>query len=106
MSNRRTNHALQHDDELPPLPMDQATWQAITETLAFSPQHTRIVELILRGRKDKEIATELGLSVFTVRTYNKRIFDRVGVSDRLFLVLRIFAMAQEHVSDCSCRCKQ
>ena len=106
MSTQDTNHALQHDDELPPLPMSQSTWQAIAKTLAFSPQQTRIVELILRGRQDKEIAAELGLSVPTVRTYLKRIFDRSDVSDRLSLVLRIFAMAQELISSCTCRCHQ
>ena len=104
MPTRRINHALQHGDELPPLPLDQVTWQAIAKTLAFSPQQTRIVELILRGRQDKEIATELSLSIPTVRTYLKRIFDRIDVSDRLSLVLRIFSMAQELTSSGTCRC--
>lgn len=104
MSTQRTNHALQHDGKLPSLPMSQPTWRAITKALALSPQQTRIVELILRGRQDTEIASELNLKVSTVRTYNRRIFFRLDVGNRLSLVLRIFAMAQELTSSDSCHC--
>jgi len=78
-----------------PFPMDDVTWKSIAKQLALSPQQTRIVELILRGQQDKEIAAELELSIPTVRTYLSRIFDRTEVTDRLKLVLRIFAMAQQ-----------
>jgi len=81
--------------DLPILPMDAAIWQEVANQLALPPQQIRIVELILRGQQDKEIASGLGLSFATVRTYLKRIFDRLEVSDRVGLVLRIFAMAQE-----------
>lgn len=81
--------------DLPSLPMDATTWQAIVDQLALPPQQIRVVELILRGQQDKEIATALGLSFPTVRTYLKRVFDRAEVSDRVGLVLHIFAMAQK-----------
>lgn len=76
------------------LPLDQVTWQTISKKLDLSPQQTRIVELLLCGYQDKEIAAELRLTVSTVRTYLKRIFDRVEVRDRMALVLHIFALAQ------------
>jgi len=66
---------------------------AVVETLQLAPQQARIVELILRGLRDKQIAAELGLGVPTVRTYLKRVFVRVGVQDRVELVLRVFAVA-------------
>lgn len=78
--------------------MDKATWQRVANDLLLSPQQTRIVELILRGHQDKEIAAELSLSVPTVRTYLTRIFARTEVVDRMALVLRIFAMAQAYTS--------
>lgn len=81
--------------DLPSLPMDAAIWQSIADELALAPQQIRIVELILRGRQDKEIAADLGLSFPTVRTYLGRIFERTGSPDRMGLVLRIFARAQE-----------
>lgn len=89
--------------DLPPLPMDAATWQEIAQQLALPPQQLRIVELLLRGQQDKAIASELGLSFPTVRTYLKRIFERIEVSDRVGLVLRVFAMAQTITTT---RCQQ
>lgn len=77
------------------LPCDRQLWLAIAAELALSPQQQRIVELLLLGYQDKQIAEELKLSVPTVRTYLKRIFDRVGVADRVELLLHVFAMAQE-----------
>ena len=74
--------------------MDEQTWRRVSGQLALSGQQLRIVELILRGRQDKEIAEELGISVFTVRTYLKRTFDRTDVKGRNGLVLHIFALAQ------------
>ena len=67
----------------------------MAEELALSPQQRRIVELLLLGYQDKQIAKELTISVPTVRTYLKRIFDRVGVADRVGLLLHLFAMAVE-----------
>ena len=83
--------------ELPPLPLDEILWQEIATQLALSPQQARIVELILRGQRDKEIAETLGLSFSTVRTYLQRIFQRSNVTDRVGLVLHIFALSQELV---------
>lgn len=92
MSIRQSDRSVNCDDGLLPLPLSQESWQDIAETLFLSPQQIRIVELLLRGQRDKEIA---GLSHPTVRTYLKRIFDRVDVSDRVALILHIFAMAQQ-----------
>lgn len=80
-----------------PFPMAPTTWNAIAKTLELSPQQKRIVELILNGQQDKEIAAEMELTIPTVSTYLKRIFARTGVSSRMQLVLRIFAMAQERM---------
>lgn len=98
MSGRQAKRVSKRDGDLPPLPLAQSTWRRIAKSLGLSPQQKRIVELILRGRQDKEIADQLGLAVPTIRTYLKRIFDRVGVTDRLTLVLRIFALSQEATS--------
>ncbi len=77
-----------------PLPLDDQTWEAVAETLDLSPQQERIVALLLRGMRDKQVACELGLSVPTVRTYLGRIFLRLGVQDRIELILRVFSVAQ------------
>jgi two-component system NarL family response regulator len=78
------------------------TWRSLAAKLGLSGQQARIVELILRGACDKQIAAELGLRVPTVRTYLDRIFQRTGTNDRLHLVLRIFALAQGISADAAC----
>ena len=56
-------------------------------TLGLPPRQARIVELILEGKKDKQIAIALGLKRCTVRTYLGRIFARLGVTDRTGLAV-------------------
>ncbi|MBX3424269.1 MAG: helix-turn-helix transcriptional regulator [Pirellulales bacterium] len=82
----------------PKLPCDAATWKRVAERLALSPQQKRIVELILCGKQDRDIAETLGLTVPTVRTYLTRVFARVGVTDRMDLVLQVFALAVEEAA--------
>ena len=79
-----------------PLPMNDALWREISKSLALSPQQIRIVELLLRNKQDKEVAETLNISFPTVRTYLGRIFDRIGVGDRMGLVLHVFALAQSY----------
>ena len=76
------------------MPLDAETWLTVAASLDLSPQQKRIVELLLRGMRDKQIANELELSVPTVRTYLGRIFLKVEVQDRVELILRIFGTAQ------------
>ncbi|MGA3065579.1 MAG: helix-turn-helix transcriptional regulator [Tepidisphaeraceae bacterium] len=66
-------------------------WAALVAAMELSLQQAKIVELILQGKQDKQIASELGLSMHTVRTYLNRIFARFEVTDRVGLVLRVFA---------------
>jgi DNA-binding NarL/FixJ family response regulator len=72
--------------------LDADDWQYVVTCLQLSPQQTRVVSLILQGKQDKEISRELGLNRYTIRTYLRRVFDRVGLEDRMELVLHIFAL--------------
>jgi len=78
----------------PAFPLRPAAWQHVIAELKLSPQQARIVEQILLGKRDKQIALALGLELPTIRTYLRRIFDRADVSDRMELVLRVFTIAQ------------
>jgi DNA-binding NarL/FixJ family response regulator len=81
------------EQNLPDLPLPPEKWRDLVERLQLPPQQIRIVELILRNCCDKQIATELGLKVPTVRTYLQRTYMRLDVSDRVELVLRLFALS-------------
>lgn len=48
----------------------------------LSPREFDVVRLVAEGLTDKEIAVRLNVSLSTVRTYMKRIFEKLGVNRR------------------------
>ncbi len=48
----------------------------------LTPSERKILQLIVAGRANKEIAYELNISENTVKTHVKNIFDKLDVSDR------------------------
>ena len=46
-----------------------------------------VVRLVVQGRANREIASELKLSEHTIKNYLFRIFDKLGVSNRVELAL-------------------
>jgi DNA-binding NarL/FixJ family response regulator len=48
-----------------------------------------VLEYIVKGFGDKEIARNLFISVNTVRTHVERIFMKLGVSDRKELIVKM-----------------
>ncbi len=74
--------------------LDPDIWSEVAITLDLTPQQSKVVNLILRGYCDKQIAVELKLSYSTVRTHLGRLFQRIGAQDRSELILAIFAIAQ------------
>ena len=52
----------------------------------LSERERQIVELLVRGLSNKEVAYELGVARTTVSTHRKRIFDKLGVGDLPALV--------------------
>ncbi len=85
-----------------PFPFDGQTWTRIASALGLAPQEARAVECILRGMCDKQVAADLKIGISTLRTYLRRVFDRLGVEDRVQLVLRVFLEARSSGDD-GCR---
>lgn len=56
-------------------------------SISLSPRQGELLELLLRGLKNKEIAAEMGLSVATVKAYLATLFEKVGAKDRFELAL-------------------
>ena len=54
-----------------------------------TPAEARVLELILEGRKLREIAEKLGVSIATVRTHLGRLFHKTGTSRQAELVALI-----------------
>jgi DNA-binding NarL/FixJ family response regulator len=72
-------------------PLTAEEWSRAVQALHLTRQQAKIVEQILRGLKDKQVAKALGLSEPTVRTHLTRLFARLGIDDRVQLVLRVLA---------------
>jgi DNA-binding CsgD family transcriptional regulator len=67
-------------------------WDQVVDELNMSPRQADVVRLILAGKRDKQIAIKLGMSLPTVRTHLRIIFSRLDVKDRVELVLSVFAV--------------
>ena len=53
----------------------------------LSPKETEIVGGITRGMRNKEIAFELGTTEQVIKNYLRKIYDKLGVADRLELAM-------------------
>jgi DNA-binding CsgD family transcriptional regulator len=69
--------------------------RAVVSGVPLPPSLERVASLAATGAGDKEIATTLGVSVATVRTYVRRIYARLGVRSRAQLA-RIWLASSTH----------
>jgi len=70
----------------------------------LTPKELQIVALIAEGSKNKEIALQLGTKEQVVKNYLRKVYDKLGVADRLELALftihhRALAEAAERVRE-------
>lgn len=66
--------------------------QAAKERASLAPSLTRrereLVELVRQGLRNRDIASQLGVTEGTVKVYLHAIFDKVGVDNRTELAMR------------------
>ncbi len=53
----------------------------------LSPKEMSIISCITQGKRNKEIAYQLGTTEQVIKNYLRKIYDKLGVSDRLELAL-------------------
>ena len=53
----------------------------------LSPKEMAIITCITQGKRNKEIAYQLGTTEQVIKNYLRKIYDKLGVSDRLELAL-------------------
>ena len=76
-------------------PFEQDVWAKTVARLQFSKQHARVAECLFHGMGDKQIASEMFLSIHTVRIYLRRMGRLLKAQGRTELILRIVAVAQQ-----------
>ncbi len=62
------------------------------EGRSLSSRELEIVNLVARGQSNQSVAQELSVSINTINTYMKRIFEKLDVSDRVSAVMRAYAL--------------
>ena len=63
----------------------------------FTRAEMRLVDQLLQGRTPAEAAEALGVTIHTVRTYLKRLYQKVGVRSQATLVRRLFQVSLSSV---------
>jgi len=89
LSHAEVRHLLDAVAQSPPLRVVNARGSDL-----LSPREEQVVALVAEGLSNREIAHELQLSEHTVKKYLFRIFDKLGISTRVELVL--YAVSHGH----------
>ncbi|NLW78940.1 MAG: helix-turn-helix transcriptional regulator [Ruminococcaceae bacterium] len=95
-------------DELPGIPSNPAK-KAVTEQVGavhanveehpsvegLTQREHDVFELLIKGKKMREIADELGIKYSTVNTHQKSVYKKLGVTSRVECILRYGALETE-----------
>ena len=65
----------------------------------FTPREVDVLRLIVRGRCNKEIATDLNVSEGSVRLYVSRVLEKLGVEDRTQAAVKAIKNGLVHLED-------
>ena len=57
----------------------------------LTSREEQVVALVTDGLSNRDVATELGLSQHTVKNYIFKIFDKLGVSNRVELAVQVLS---------------
>jgi DNA-binding CsgD family transcriptional regulator len=75
-----------------PGPPSPATAEPVDAIPDLSPREREIARLVAKGYPNKTVAAILDLSPWTVATYLRRIYAKLGVRSRAGMVSRLFCL--------------
>ena len=78
-------------------PISPAIAERLASRIGQSPREVDILELIAAGKRNKEIAHELGITQETVQTHMKRLFVKLHVTDRTAAVTVALSRGIVHI---------
>ncbi len=67
----------------------ERTWAVLAVNLKLSRREVEIVRGVFNGQKESSMAAELRVSPHTIHTERERLYRKLGIKDRLQLMLRI-----------------
>lgn len=59
----------------------------LTSSVRLSPQQVRIVQLVVEGRTNSEIAVAIGMPEHAIKNYLRVIYNETGMGNRVELAL-------------------
>ena len=71
----------------PVAPQDPALTRAVERYATLTDREREVAEALARGRSNAEIARELFMAVPTVKTHVGRLFDKLGVENRVQIAI-------------------
>ena len=71
----------------------------------LTPREQEVVDLLLEGMCDKDIARALGAGLETVKRHLHNIREKIGMSTRLELVVYFFTKRQAYLEETIARLK-
>lgn len=75
--------------------LEHVNWARTRDAFGLSPRELDVVHLVISGHKQAAIASELDLSVGTVKTYVRRTYRKLRVCNRSELTLALWSFALE-----------
>lgn len=94
ISNQQIHYVLDALSEVPTLRVVNANGRTL-----LTPREEQVVALVADGLSNRDVAGELGLSEHTIKKYLLRIFDKVGISSRVELVLYAMSHGEKSQSE-------
>ncbi len=94
LNSKQMNYVLDALSEVPTLRVVNSNGR-----LLLTPREEQVVALVADGLTNRGVATELGLSEHTIKKYLLRIFDKVGISSRVELVLYAMSHGEHRPSE-------
>lgn len=80
----------------------QREWDSLAKEFALPPRQREIAGLLFKGLGDKQIASELGIALPTVRTHMGRLFAKLDVEDRSEVLLTFFRQSRKLCASVQC----
>ena len=94
INNQQTNYVLDALSGVPTLRVVNSSGRSL-----LTPREEQVVALVADGLTNRGVADELGLSEHTIKKYLLRIFDKVGISSRVELVLYAMSHGEHRPSE-------
>jgi DNA-binding NarL/FixJ family response regulator len=94
INRQQMNYVLDALSEVPTLRVVNSNGRSL-----LTPREEQVVALVADGLTNRGVADELGLSEHTIKKYLLRIFDKVGTSSRVELVLYAMSHGEHRPSE-------